>query len=88
MNNNNGDNHRFDAREEKIREDAEEEEIFVGVNKKTISKEQLEKNHPDLDHNFQSPTINSGIMTVHHDYPDTFIGYPEDFRHYFIWILN
>ena len=31
--------------------------------------------------------MNSGHMNVHHNDPDKFIGYPEYFHYYFIWLL-
>ena len=44
------------------------------MNENTIYGEELENTHPYRDHNFSSPTMNSGIMTVHYNEPDSFIG--------------
>ena len=49
------------------------------MNEKTITESELENIHIDLDRNFQSPTMNSDLMTDHHNEPDNFIDYSEDF---------
>ena len=38
-----------------------------------MSEEELGDIHPYLEHSFPSPIINSGIMNVHHNYPNNFI---------------
>ena len=42
----------------------------------------IENIHPDLDHNFPSPKINSCLINVHHNDPGNLIDYPEDFHQY------
>ena len=61
--------------------------MFEDVNENTIYEEELENIYTDLDHNFPSPTMNSGLMTVHHNDPDNFIDDPEYFPQYLSWIL-
>ena len=41
--------------------------------------EELDNIHPDVDNNFPSPTMNSGLMTVHNIYPENFIDEQEYF---------
>ena len=52
------------------------------MNENKFFEEELEKNHPDIDHSFTSPTMNSGLMTDKHNDPDKFIDNPEYFCHY------
>ena len=46
------------------------------MNENTIFEEELEKNYTYLDHNFPSPKMSSGLMTVDHNDPDSFIDNP------------
>ena len=39
----------------------------------TISEEELEYIHPDHNHNFPYPKMNSGLMTVNHNDPESYI---------------
>ena len=54
---------------------------------KNITGEELYNIHPDLNHSFTSPTINSGLMTVHHNNPEKLIDNPGYFLRYISWIL-
>ena len=75
--------HLIDANNNHKRGDNDEEEHVEYVNDTTLTEEEiedLENVHPYLDHNFSSPTINSGLMTVHHNIPENFIDNPEYFR--------
>ena len=72
----------IDAHEEHNIEDAEEELLFEDTNKITITEEELEKIHPYLDHNFQSPTMNTGTITVHYNDPEKFIDNTKYFCQY------
>ena len=49
---------------------------------KKITEEELENIHPGLNHNFTSPTMNSGTKTVHHNDPEKIIDDLEYFRRY------
>ena len=53
-----------------------------------ITEEELEHIHPDLNHNFLSPTMNSGLMIVYHNYPERFVADPDDFCQYSRWLLS
>ena len=44
--------------------------------KNTITEQDLENIHPDLNLKFSSSTINSGLMTVHHNDTGKFIDDP------------
>ena len=68
--------------EEYIREVEEKEEVFDDAAENTISEEELEHIQPDLKHKFPSPTMNSYLMTIHHNDSDKFIDYPEYFSQY------
>ena len=49
------------------------------MNDTTITKEELEELeniHADLDHNFPSPTMKLGLMTVNRNEPEKFIEDP------------
>ena len=78
----------IDAHEEHNIEDAEEELLFEDTNKITITEEELEKIHPYLDHNFKSPTMNTGTITVHYNDPEKFIDNTKYFCQYCSWLLS
>ena len=50
--------HLIDIHVEYNREDDKEEELFEDTNKNIITEEELENIHPNLHHNFPSPTMN------------------------------
>ena len=52
------------------------------LREKKITEEELENIHPDLNHNFPSTKINSGLMTAHHNDTEIFIDDLEDFFQY------
>ena len=56
-----------------------QEEIYEDKYDYLITEEQLKHIHPDLNHNFPSPTMNSGIMSTFHNDPETIIDDAEDF---------
>ena len=62
--------------------EAEQDEFYEETNDDLITEEELKHIHPDIDHNFPSPTINSGIMLIHQNDPGNIIYDPEDFRQY------
>ena len=72
-------NHLIDTHKDYIKEDTEEKLPFEDRYENTITEAELEDIHPDLDKNFPSPKMNSGLMNVHHTYPEKFIDEPEDF---------
>ena len=53
-----------------------------------INEEELGHIHPDIDNSFLSPTMNSGIMTIHQNDPEDIIDDPEDFCQYHRLLLN
>ena len=55
------------------------EEFSEDTNENTITEKELEKIHPDLDHNFPSPTMNSVLMNICNNYPENVIDDPEYF---------
>ena len=60
--------------------------MYEDVNKNTLTEEELENIHPDLDNNFPPQTMNSGLITVNPNDPYTFIDDPEDFSQYCSWL--
>ena len=62
--------------------EVEQEKLYEDTNYDLITEEELEYIYPDLNHNFPSPTMNSGIMSIHHNDPENIINYPEDIRQY------
>ena len=44
-----------------------------------ITEKELDHIHPDLNQNFPYTKMNSGLMTIHHNYTENFIDDPEDF---------
>ena len=69
--------HLIDTKEQN-KEDSEDEqeEWFEEKNGNKITEEELESIHPDLNHNFLYPTMNSGIINVNHSDPETLIDDP------------
>ena len=63
-------NHLIDTQEQNIEyAEVEKEELFEEKNENKITEEELKNIHPDLNHSFPSPTMNSGLMTVHNNDP-------------------
>ena len=59
-----------------------QDEFHDDTNDGFIPEEELEHIHPGLDKKILSPTMNSGIMTIHHNGPQHTIDNPEEFRRY------
>ena len=62
--------------------EAEKDELYEETNYGLITEEVIEHIHPELDHNFPYPTMNSSVMSIHQNDPDNIINYPEDFCQY------
>ena len=62
--------------------DIEQDEFHYEKNVYLISDKELEHIHPGLDKKFPSPTMNSGIMKIHHNDPEHVIDDPEDYCQY------
>ena len=62
-----------------VNNEVEPDEFYDETNDDLITEEELEHIHPDLDHNFPSPTMNSGIISIQYNYPGKIIDDPEDF---------
>ena len=83
MNNHHENTHLIDPQEQDMEHnEVYQDELHDDKNDGLIPDKELEHIHPDLDNNFSSPTMNSGIMTTHHNYPEHIIDDPEDFRRY------
>ena len=65
-----------------VNNEVEPDEFYDETNDDLITEEELEHIHPDLDHNFPSPTMNSGIMTINQNDPEKIIDGPKDFHQY------
>ena len=65
-------------------EDAEEKDLSADTDKYTITEAELELEniHSYLDPTLPTPTMNSGIMNVHHNDPENFIDDTEYFLQY------
>ena len=72
MNNTHDYTHILDTHVEQKIEDSEENLWNEETNENTINEEELDNIHPDVDNNFPSPTMNSGLMTVHNIYPEKY----------------
>ena len=59
--------------------EVEREELYEYTKDDLIAEEELENIHPDLDHNFPYPTMNSVIISIHHNDPENILDDPEDF---------
>ena len=68
--------------------EVEKHELYDETNDDLITEEELENIPLDLDKNFPSPTMNSGIMAVHQNGPENIIDDPEDFFQYGRLILS
>ena len=80
MYNTHEDTHLIDTQEQIIEDyGVEQEELFEDKNENTITGKQLENINSEFNHNFTSPPMNSGIITVHHNDPENSIGNPEYF---------
>ena len=85
MENTHEDTYLIDAQEQDMKKnDAEQDKFYEDTNDDLITEEELENIHPGLDHNFTSPTMNSGIMSIHHNDIEKIIDDPEDFCKYCI----
>ena len=62
--------------------EVKQDELYDKKNDDFITEEELEHIHPDLDNNFPSPKMNSGIMTIHQNNPENIIDDSEDFCQY------
>ena len=62
--------------------EVKQDELYDDTNDELITDEELEHIHPDLNKHFPSPTMNSGIMTIHQNNPENIIYNPEDFSQY------
>ena len=58
--------------------EAELKKLYDETNDELILERELEHIKPNLDNNFPSPTMNSGIMTIHQNDPENIIDDPED----------
>ena len=61
-----------------VNNEVEPDEFYDDTNDDLITEEELEHIHPDLDHNFPSPKMNSVIMTIHQNDPENIIDGPEN----------
>ena len=59
--------------------EVEQDDFYEDINDDLITEEELKNIHPDLNHNFPSPTMNSGIMSIHHNDPENIIDDTDDF---------
>ena len=62
--------------------DVEQYELYEYTYDDFITEEELKDIHPELDHNFPSPTMNSGVVSIHQNDPENIIDDPEDFQQY------
>ena len=75
--------HLIDTQEQNMENnEVEKDELYDEKNDYLIPEKELEHIHPDLDNNFPSPTMNSGIMKIHQNDPEHIIDDPEDFLQY------
>ena len=65
-----------------------EQLLYEEKNDDLITEEELKKIHPDLNHNFTSPKMNSGVMSINHNYPENIIDDTEDFCQYRSLLLS
>ena len=83
MENTHGDTNIIDTQEQYIEYlEAEQKEFSEDKNDNFITEEELEHIYPDINHNFPSSTMNSGIMIVYHNDPEHLIDDPKYFRQY------
>ena len=59
--------------------EVKQEEFYEETNYDLINEEELRHINPELDHNFTYTTMNSGIMSIHHNDSENIIDKPEDF---------
>ena len=62
--------------------EVEQDEFDDKTNYDLITEEEFEYICPDLDNNLSSPTMNSGIMTIHQNDTENIIDDPEVFCQY------
>ena len=62
--------HPIDTQEQDMENnEVEQDDFYEDINDDLITEEEIKNIHPDLNHNFPYPTMNSGIMSINHNYP-------------------
>ena len=83
MEHNHENNHLIDTQEQDMGNNGFKQDSFYDkTNYEFITEGELENIHPDLDHNFPSPKMNSGIMKVNQNDPENIIDGPNYFHQY------
>ena len=81
MENNHEDTHLIDTQEQDMENtDSEQEEFYEDTNYDLITEEELENIPLEMNQNFPPPTINSGIMSIHHNDPEKILDDIEYFQ--------
>ena len=89
MNNHHEHTHVIDPQEYDMENnDIDQDEFHDETNDDLIPDKEPDHISPYLDNNFSSQTMNSGIMTIHHNDPEHIIDYPEDFLQCHSWLLS
>ena len=83
MEHNHENNHLIDTQEqEMVNNGVKQDSFYNKTNYELITEWELEHIRPDLDHNFSSPKMSSGIMTINQNDPENIIDGPKYFHQY------
>ena len=83
MEHNHENNHLIDTQEQDMGNNGfKQDSLYDKTNYELTTEGELENIHLDLDHNFLSPKMSSGIMTINPNYPENIIDGPKYFHQY------